>query len=116
MDETFTKPWHGINREEISWNPAVDEELCIGCGLCITGCGRMVYRFDYERNKPVVTVPLNCMVGCVTCANTCPQHAISFPPLSYVHRLIKERHLVKQAKEALTGNQDKYVLRDSDKS
>ena len=46
----------------------------------------MVYRFDYEKNKPVVTVPLHCMVGCVTC----PQHAISFPPLSYVHRLIKD--------------------------
>ena len=62
--------------------------------------GRMVSRFDYEKNKPVVTGPLHCMVGCVTC----PQHTISFPPLSYVHRLIKERHLVKQAKDGLVGN------------
>lgn len=115
MDETFTKPWHGINREKISWNPTVDEELCIGCGLCITGCGRMVYRFDYERNKPVVTVPLHCMVGCVTCANTCPQHAISFPPLSYVHRLIKENHLMKHAKNVLANNRDKYAFRGNEK-
>lgn len=30
------------------------------------GCGRMVYRFDYETKKPVVFAPLNCMVACVT--------------------------------------------------
>jgi CDP-4-dehydro-6-deoxyglucose reductase len=30
----------------------------------------------------VVADPLNCMVGCTTCANTCPTHAIRFPSLS----------------------------------
>ncbi len=108
MNEAFTKPWHGIEREEISWQPTVEEELCIGCGMCVTGCGRMVYRFDYETRKPVVTTPIHCMVGCITCANTCPQHAISFPPLSYVHRLIKERHLLKEAKATLDANRGKY--------
>ena len=78
--EPNVKPWHGISREAIVWNPKVDEKKCIGCGMCVTGCGRKVYGFDYERKKPVVLRPANCMVACVTCANTCLQDAISFPP------------------------------------
>lgn len=86
-DPKFTKPWHGVPREEIDWNPTVIEDACIGCGTCVTGCSRLVYRFDYERKKSVVADPLNCMVGCTTCANTCPTHAIRFPPLSSVFAL-----------------------------
>lgn len=106
--ENVVKPWHGIERETIAWHPAVDEDLCIGCGLCVTGCGRMVYRFDYELKKPVVSAPLNCMVACVTCANTCPQHAISFPSLSSVHKLIKEHKLIQKAREELNAGKEKY--------
>jgi CDP-4-dehydro-6-deoxyglucose reductase len=80
----FTKPWHGVAREEIHWNPTIIEDACIGCGTCVTGCSRLVYRFDFDRKKPVVIDPLNCMVGCTTCANTCPAHAISFPALETV--------------------------------
>jgi len=108
LNETFTSPWQGISRREISWNPTVVDELCIGCGLCVTGCGRKVYRFDFDRKIPVVVDPLHCMVGCVTCANTCPQHAISFPPLSYVHRLIKGHHLMKHAQKVLQENREQY--------
>jgi len=80
----FTKPWHGVPREQIHWNPSVIEDACIGCGTCVTGCSRLVYRFDFERKKPLVVDPLNCMVGCTTCANTCPAHAIAFPPIESV--------------------------------
>jgi CDP-4-dehydro-6-deoxyglucose reductase len=80
----FTKPWHGVPREQILWNPAIIEAVCIGCGTCVTGCSRLVYRFDFERKKPVVIDPLNCMVGCTTCANTCPSHAITFPPIETI--------------------------------
>ncbi|HVB58962.1 MAG TPA: FAD-binding oxidoreductase [Candidatus Acidoferrales bacterium] len=80
----FTKPWHGVPREQIHWNPTILEDACIGCGTCVTGCSRLVYRFDFERKKPVVIDPLNCMVGCTTCANTCPAHAIAFPPIETV--------------------------------
>jgi len=80
----FTKPWHGVPRERIAWNPRIVEDACIGCGTCVTGCSRLVYRFDFERKKPVVVDPLNCMVGCTTCANTCPAHAIEFPSLDTV--------------------------------
>ena len=80
----FNKPWHGVPREQIHWNPTILEDACIGCGTCVTGCSRLVYRFDFERKKPVVIDPLNCMVGCATCANTCPAHAIEFPPIESV--------------------------------
>jgi len=83
-DPRFARPWHGVPREAIDWHPAVDEDACIGCGTCVTGCNRLVYRFDYGRKKAVVVDPLNCMIGCVTCMNTCPTHAISFPPLDIV--------------------------------
>ena len=86
-DPKFLKPWHGVPREQITWHPTVDEAACIGCGTCVTGCSRLVYRFDYERRKSVVADPLNCMIGCTTCANTCPTHAIHFPPLSSVFAL-----------------------------
>lgn len=93
----FTKPWHGVPRESIHWNPSVLEEACIGCGTCVTGCSRLVYRFDFERKKPVVVDPLNCMVGCTTCANTCPAHALEFPPIESVlalEGLAEVRHAV----------------------
>ncbi len=83
-DPKFTKPWHGIAREAIEWHPTVDDDVCIGCGTCVTGCSRLVYRFDYTRLKAIVVDPLNCMVGCTTCANTCPTNAITFPPLQVV--------------------------------
>lgn len=83
-DPKFTKPWHGVPREAIHWNPAILEDVCIGCGTCVTGCSRLVYRFDFDRKKPVVVDPINCMVGCTTCANTCPTHAIVFPAIETV--------------------------------
>jgi CDP-4-dehydro-6-deoxyglucose reductase len=86
-DPKYTKPWHGVPREQILWHPTVIEEACIGCGTCVTGCSRLVYRFDFERKKAVVIDPLNCMVGCTTCANTCPTHAIEFPSIQTVFAL-----------------------------
>lgn len=83
----FTKPWHGIPREDILWNLTVNEDLCIGCATCVTGCSRLVYRYDFERKKAVVVDPLNCMIGCTTCANTCPTHALSFPPIETIFAL-----------------------------
>jgi CDP-4-dehydro-6-deoxyglucose reductase len=68
-----------VPREQILRHPTVIEEACIGCGTWVTGCSRLV-GFDFERKKAVVVDPLNCMVGCTTCVNTCPTHAIEFPP------------------------------------
>ncbi len=86
-EKEFSKPWHGIPREEIDWHPTVDPLLCIGCGTCVTGCSRKVYRFDFKNQKAKVYNPINCLVGCTTCMNTCPAGAISFPPVEVVKQL-----------------------------
>jgi CDP-4-dehydro-6-deoxyglucose reductase len=106
--------WYGVPRAEIEWHPTVEKELCIGCGVCIFGCGANVYAFDFDENKSVVVAPLNCKVGCVTCANTCPVHAIGFPPLSYFHKIIKKRNVLATSRDELKKNVDKlrYTYKD----
>ncbi|HBR22815.1 MAG TPA: 4Fe-4S ferredoxin [Nitrospiraceae bacterium] len=99
--EVIIKPWHGIPREKIKWHPTVDESKCVGCGMCVTGCGRKVYGFDYEKKKPVVLRPNNCMVACVTCANTCLRDAISFPPVENVREMIRKEKLLGRTMEEL---------------
>ena len=99
--------WHGVPREEIEWYPTVEHELCIGCGLCVLGCTAGVYAFDFDKSRPVVMSPSNCKVGCVTCANTCPVHAISFPPLSGIHKIIKKRNVLTESKKELKDIADR---------
>ncbi len=103
--------WIGIPRGEIDWYPAVEPELCIGCGICVMICGRGVFRFDYERNLSIVANPSNCVVGCTTCMNVCPQQAISFPPISYLRKLIKGNKIIQHAREALLANRAKYEFK-----
>ncbi len=79
--------WWGIPRREIPWFPQIDYERCVGCGMCFLTCsGRVVYDWDFEKNRPVVARPYNCMVGCITCSNLCPRDAISFPSLSQLRK------------------------------
>jgi len=100
-DPKFTQPWHGVPRDEIDWRPVVDDGLCDGCGVCVTGCGRGVFGYDYEREKAVVLEPLHCMVGCVTCANVCPPRAVSFPALDGLRRLMEARGVMTMARQEL---------------
>lgn len=99
--------WHGVPREEVEWHPTVEHELCIGCGLCVLGCAANVYKLDFDKNKPMVVARQNCKVGCVTCANTCPVHAISFPSLSYLHKIIKKRDVLTTSKKELKDSADR---------
>jgi len=112
MSNEIIKPdWHGVSREEIEWHPTVESELCIGCGLCVLGCSANVYAFDFEKKKPMVVAPLNCKVGCVTCANTCPVHAIGFPPLSYLHKIIKKRNVLTTSRNELKDSKEGIAYR-----
>jgi NAD-dependent dihydropyrimidine dehydrogenase PreA subunit len=100
MNEKFAE-WHGIPREEIDWHPTVDKNKCVGCGMCVTSCGRNVFDFDKEKNKSVVARPLNCMVGCTSCEVWCVFNAISFPDKQYVKNLIKKKGVLKIVKKEL---------------
>lgn len=98
--------WHGTPRSEIDWHPTINEEKCIGCGLCFLTCGKGVYRFDWERKKSTVIHPESCVVGCQTCANLCPAEAISFADEGDTtrkksQRIIKEYKVLPVAKKEL---------------
>jgi NAD-dependent dihydropyrimidine dehydrogenase PreA subunit len=102
--------WHGIPREKIDWRPKIDENRCIGCGLCVTTCGRGVYKYDYKNKKSKVVNPYNCLVGCQTCANLCPVGAISFveggATREKVQRIIKEFKVLPKIKTELEKRKD----------
>ncbi len=94
--------WWGLPREEIPWYPRINYEKCVGCGLCFWICSkRVVYDWDFEKNKPVVARPYNCMVGCVTCANLCPGNAIVFPSLEELKKWRDKAKAVNKAKEKI---------------
>lgn len=106
-----TNVWHGIPREQINWHPTIVAERCVGCGLCATSCGKNVYSFDYEANKPVVVAPQACMVGCTTCATICTQDAIEFPSTGYIRQVIKKNKVVTQSKNMLRADPEKYDVK-----
>jgi len=111
MSETIKTNWHGILRENIVWHPTIIAESCVGCGLCVTSCGKNVYSFDYETNKPVVAAPQACMVGCTTCAVLCTQDALEFPSTGYVRQIIRKNKLVTKAKNDLRVNVEKFDVK-----
>ena len=108
MSAQTANTWHDIPRDQIEWHPTILADRCAGCGLCVTSCGRGVYAFDYEANKPVVVKPLMCMVGCTTCATLCTQDAIEFPSQGYIRQIIKKNKVVTQSKNLLRQNREKY--------
>jgi CDP-4-dehydro-6-deoxyglucose reductase len=110
LDEKYAK-WKGVPREEIHWNPKINESKCVGCGMCITSCGRAVFGFDAEKKKSIVVNPLQCQVGCTSCEVWCLHDAISFPDPQYVKELIKKKKLVAIAQKQLAEKlrQDKEV-------
>jgi NAD-dependent dihydropyrimidine dehydrogenase PreA subunit len=95
--------WHGIPRKEIPWFPTVDADVCIGCTLCYTTCGRGVY--EMQDNKAVPVNAMSCMVGCSTCGTVCPVQAISFPDRDMIWKLERENKIFKivrqEAKEKM---------------
>lgn len=107
----FSKPWHGIPRDEIAWYPTVVADRCVGCGMCVTSCGRQVYGFDYEANVAVVEYPLQCMVGCTTCATICTRDAIEFPSQGYIRQVIRKHKLERLTKDVLKANREQYDVR-----
>jgi len=106
--KNFAAPWHDIPRQEIEWYPTVVDDRCIGCGLCVTSCGRQVFGFDYERNRAVVANPYNCMVGCTTCATICARDALEFPSPGYIRQRIREEKLLRKTKDALREKREVY--------
>jgi NAD-dependent dihydropyrimidine dehydrogenase PreA subunit len=110
VDEKFAK-WNGIDRLKIKWNPKIDTDKCIGCGMCVTSCGRDVFRFNYESRKAVVQKPYNCLVGCTSCESWCVAKAISFPDKEYVRDIIKKDGLAAKSVQEVNSNKSRYEVK-----
>ena len=76
----------------------IDEEKCIGCGLCVKRCPMKVLEV---KDKKVFFTPEIC-IGCGVCVHKCPEKAIflvhreeqqDFPKdqKEWVFRFLKER-------------------------
>jgi len=113
-DKKFSE-WHGIDRDKINWNPEIDKDKCIGCGLCVTTCGRGVYKFNFKENKPKVINPNNCLVGCQTCSNLCPAKAISFAEedktREKAQEIVKENKVLPKVKKELELRKDELEIK-----
>lgn len=114
QDPKFAK-FHGVDRKQIQWNPEIDESKCIGCGMCVTSCGRGVYKFDYESRKSKVANPTNCMVACQTCANLCPAKAIRFAEedktREKAQKIVKDFQLLPKVKEELEKRKEELNIK-----
>ncbi len=92
-------PWlTGFPREKIEWYPTIDKEKCIKCGMCMN-CGRNVY--DWTKDKPTVSRPYQCVVGCSTCANLCEGKAITFQNIDEIRAIYKKEKIWTKVKNQL---------------
>jgi NAD-dependent dihydropyrimidine dehydrogenase PreA subunit len=61
---------------QIVWEPQIDEQICTGCGDCITACPTDA--LELSQNVAVVSDPKACNY-CGICEMICPVEAISLP-------------------------------------
>ncbi|MDD5160772.1 MAG: ferredoxin family protein [Sulfuricurvum sp.] len=106
--------WHGIDRTDIPWYPSVNPGACIGCELCFVTCGKSVYsmgEIDHKR-KALVHDPYACVVGCTTCANICPTHAIGFPDPIIVLNAEREHKIFSTVHKEADARREKSAQRN----
>lgn len=82
-------PFVEIPRELIPWFPTVDYDISTGDQECFKFCKNQVFEWDEAANRPLVTNPFKCVVGCQACINVCPVQAISFPSKEHLRETLK---------------------------
>ena len=78
-----------IPRDKLTWHPTINFDVCTGDRACIDFCKNDVFGWDEEQKHPLVLNPLNCVLGCDSCAQICPMEAITFPRKDELRAQIK---------------------------
>lgn len=95
-------PWLvGYDRKAVNWFPTIDDTKGLKCGMCMN-CGKKVY--SWLENKPIVSDPYNCVVGCSTCANLCFGKAISFPHIEELRSIYQENNIWSKVTQQLKND------------
>jgi Fe-S-cluster-containing hydrogenase components 1 len=81
-------PVHAIYSDKESGTRKVNEELCIGCGMCSAACPWNMPVVDSESGKSTKCV------ACGRCADQCPNGAIKFIDWEDIADLVIEKDVV----------------------
>ena len=65
-------PVHAISADEETGARVVDEEVCVGCGMCTAACPWNMPRISSKTDKSTKCI------SCGRCADQCPNGAIKF--------------------------------------
>ena len=58
---------------------SIDQEKCVGCGICARSCPLDTIRIDKEKKKAYIAYGDDCMT-CYFCERLCPTGAIFVHP------------------------------------
>ena len=86
-----------IPREKVNWHPTINYDACTGDRLCFDFCHNEVFLWDEDKQQPIVQNPLNCVIGCDSCAQQCPVEAITFPSKDGLRKQLREVRALAQA-------------------
>lgn len=78
-----------IPRERVTWHPTIDYDACLDDRVCLDFCKNGVFVLDEASARVVVAQPLQCVIGCTSCAQICPSEAISFPDKDELKRTLR---------------------------
>ena len=92
-----------IPRERIDWAPTIDYAVCLHDRACLDFCHNEVFLWNDEAGRVEVVHPLNCVVGCTSCALICPAEAISFPDIEELKSALRRLKAEALAAQAATG-------------
>jgi ferredoxin len=75
---------------------AVDEEKCIGCGLCVTACNVRALSLNRTDGSRQLDIARQICLGCGACLSACPKSALHMQAVAAPVIPHKKKELMKQ--------------------